>query len=125
MFYSKVLRYINHNKHTKKMAQSAFRIWLTTFLLEKGIYTSEESQLLIDDAVGKDSHIGLTLEVFLQFLETEKKYQPQIKDTFVKIDFNNGDCKHYLKFLINAMFKQFEATSFIVGAYDEPYSNIK
>ena len=106
------------------MAQSAFRTWLTTFLLEKEMYKSIDSQLLTTDAVGKDNHFGLTVDFQLEFLDNNQQYQKQIKDTFVKIDFYNADCMHYWKQLTSGMFAQMRSTAMFPEMYPEPYPHL-
>jgi len=109
----------------KDVKHSAFRIWITTFLLEKGIYSSIESKLLLSDAKGAENHFNLTAETLIEFLDSAKPYQAQIKETFVKIDFLNGDCEHYLKFLTNGMFAQMRSTSMFPEMFEIPYTDLK
>lgn len=100
---------------------SAFRTWLTTFLLEKGMYSDIDAPLLTSEAQGRDNHMGLTVEFQIEFLDKAKAYQAQIKNTFVMIDFKNGDCMHYWKHLTNGMFAQLRSTSMMPEMYEQPY----
>ncbi len=71
--------------------------YLTTLIEEKG--------KSIDDEIQIEGHIGLTYEMLIDFIEEQKQYHKQIKDTLIKIDFKNGDVFHYLNHLANGMVK--------------------
>ncbi len=75
--------------------------WFITFLTEKGFYRSEDSDLLLEGAVDKDVHIGLTLEMAVDFIVSTPHAQA-IKTNFVKLDFANADCLDYWKHITNA-----------------------
>jgi len=109
---------------SQETKHSAFRTWLTTFLLEKEMYKSTESQLLTKDAKDAGNHYGLTVEFQLEFLDNNKQYQKQIKDTFVKIDFHNADCLGYWKKLTSGMFAQMRSTAMFPEMYAEPYPHL-
>ena len=95
---------------------SALKNWFITFLTEKGFYSSEESELLLEDAKDKDMMIGLTVEMQVDFI-IQSGYGQKVKDTFVKMDFLNGDCLDYWKHLTNGMM--------VASGYDKQYDNIK
>lgn len=65
----------------------------------------EEKGKSIDDEIQIEGHIGLTYEMLIDFIEEQKQYHKQIKDTLIKIDFKNGDVFHYLNHLANGMVK--------------------
>ena len=86
------------------------------------MYQSIDSSLLTDEANGKENHIGLTVEFLIEFLDNAKQYQAQVKNTFVLIDFKNGDCMHYWKHLTNGMFAQMKSTATFPDLYEQPYN---
>jgi len=73
------------------------RNYLTTLITEKGKST--------DDLINLEGHHGLTYDMLIKFIETQKTYHAQIKKTIVQIDFANGDVFHYLKHLALGMVK--------------------
>ncbi len=90
--------------------------WFITFLTEKGFYNSEESDLLIEGAKDKEIHIGLTVEMMVDFI-IGSGYAEPIKKTFVYMDFTNGDCLDYWKHLTNGMM--------VASGYEKQYENLK
>ena len=66
------------------------KTYLTTLIEEKG--QSIENEIKID------GHFGLTWEMLLDYIEQAPQYHAQIKQTIVKIDFQNGDVFHYLTY---------------------------
>jgi hypothetical protein len=75
-----------------------FDKWIDVFLEEKGI---NKSMLEIEH---KDMVHFIEFEVLIDFIKSlpanDKK---KIKDTFVMIDFKNGDCLHFLNHLAKGM----------------------
>jgi len=90
--------------------------WFITFLTEKGFYNSEESDLLLEGAKDKEVHIGLTVEMMIDFI-IATPHAKSIKGNFVYMDFKNGDCLDYWKHLTNGMM--------IASGYDKQYENLK
>jgi len=72
-----------------------FNNWLDTFLSEKGID--------LDQPINVEGESGLnfmTVENIVQFMKvTSAGEQKAIKNTFVMIDFKNGDVLHFIKHL--------------------------
>ena len=72
-----------------------FNNWLDTFLSEKGID--------LDQPINVEGGAGLnfmTVENIVQFMKvTSAGEQKAIKNTFVMIDFKNGDVLHFIKHL--------------------------
>jgi len=73
------------------------RTYLNNLITEKG--TS------LDSTINLDGHFGLTYEMLVDFICEAKDYHSQIRNTLVKIDFQNGDVFHYLHHLANGMVK--------------------
>jgi len=65
----------------------------------------EEKGKSLDYNLNIDDHIGITFEMLFDFIETMPKYHQSIKNTLVKIDFENGDIFHYLNHLGKGMVK--------------------
>ena len=73
--------------------------FIKTMIEEKGI--SLDTCLL-----EKDGHIGLTVQMLLDFIAQMHEHSIRaIKDCFSKIDFQNGDLMHYMNHLAWAMNK--------------------
>ena len=72
-----------------------FNNWLDTFLSEKGID--------LDQPIFVEGESGLnfmTVENIVEFMKvTSSGEQKAIKNTFVMIDFKNGDVLHFIKHL--------------------------
>jgi|TARA_R110001632_G_scaffold17376_3_gene55124 hypothetical protein len=72
-----------------------FNNWLDTFLSEKGID--------LDQPINVEGESGLnfmTVENIVEFMKvTSAGEQKAIKNTFVMIDFKNGDVLHFIKHL--------------------------
>tara|TARA_R110000803_G_C11739021_1_gene290756 strand:+ start:267 stop:515 length:249 start_codon:yes stop_codon:yes gene_type:complete len=72
-----------------------FNNWLNTFLSEKGID--------LDQPINVEGESGLnfmTVENIVEFIKvTSAGEQKAIKNTFVMIDFKNGDVLHFIKHL--------------------------
>jgi hypothetical protein len=85
------------------MAKSAFHKWFETFIAEKGI--DAERMFEFEDANGFNTMpYGVVIEAVMDCHNpAEQKF---IKDTFVKIDFANGDCYHFLRHLGKALAAQ-------------------
>ena len=59
----------------------------------------------LDSTINLDGHIGLTYQMLVDFICENKEYHKQIRNTLVKIDFQNGDVFHYLDYLAVGMIK--------------------
>jgi hypothetical protein len=79
---------------------SAFNNWLDTFIQEKGI--DLEQRFDVEGPVwGTNSFdYGVIVE---HIKIAGKDEQNEIRDTIVKIDFANGDVKHYFRHLAQAL----------------------
>jgi hypothetical protein len=70
--------------------------YLETLFEEKGIDVERDVNL--------EGHIGLTVQMILDYVcQTPKHIQKKIKNTFVQIDFRNGDVMDYVRFLANGI----------------------
>ena len=70
--------------------------YLETLLSEKGISTEREIEL--------EGNFGFTIQMVIDYVcKTPKHTQKKIRDTFVQIDFRNGDVMHYINFLANGI----------------------
>lgn len=69
--------------------------WLMTFLTEKSINLDETFEINVNNVSN-----FFTYEVIVELiLSSSPSEQKMIKETLIKIDFKNGDVKHYLRFL--------------------------
>lgn len=76
-----------------------FTQWLDTFLSEKGI--DLDAPFTVE---GKSGPNFMTVETVVEAMKSApKREQEQIKTTFVKIDFANGDVMHFIKHLAKAI----------------------
>lgn len=76
------------------------RKYLTLLLTEKGITNDISNEMTID------GHFGLTYEMQIDYIcAADKAIQNQIRKTFVKIDFLNGDVNHYWEYITQGMLK--------------------
>lgn len=77
-----------------------FNNWLDTFLEEKGI--DLEEQFTLKDSTGTENFMpyGVVVEHLKIAPEHEQK---SIKEMIVKIDFKNGDVKHFFRHLAQAI----------------------
>jgi hypothetical protein len=78
----------------------AFNKWLDTFLEEKGI--DLEDSFILKDNSNTEHHIpyGVVIEhIKMATLEEQKA----IKDMIVKIDFKNGDVRHFFRHIAQAI----------------------
>jgi len=74
------------------------KTYLTNLLTEKGITNSIYNDMTID------GHFGLTYEMQIDFIcSCPKSMQSKIKETFVMIDFKNGDVMHFWNHLTQGM----------------------
>jgi cation transport regulator ChaC len=81
--------------------QSAFDKWLDTFLEEKGIDLEESFEVR-----GAGGTNIMTYGVVVEHMKIAPTHeQKQIKNMLVKIDFQHGDVKHYLRHLASALAK--------------------
>ena len=72
------------------------RRYLEALITEKG--TDLEAE------IGIDGHIGLTWQMLVDFIvDQARDHHAEIRNTRVKIDFQNGDVFHYLRHLANGM----------------------
>jgi hypothetical protein len=86
----------------EKSSASEFDKWLDTFLEEKGI--DLEDDFTVQGAFYGDNY--MTYEVVVEHIKIAPKHeQKKIKDMLVKIDFKNGDVKHFLRHLGQALAK--------------------
>ncbi len=81
-----------------KTELSPFQRWFVTFIEEKGFDLSE----FVDC---KDGQIQLG-DVLTAIMAAPIGEQIGIKDSLVRIDFKNGDCLDYFKFLAKALTKK-------------------
>lgn len=82
-----------------------FSKWLETFIQEKGIDLEDCFEVETDNQSHFMSY-GVIVEHIMISSDHEKE---QIKDMIVKIDFKNGDVKHYLRHLGKCLAIQSEA----------------
>lgn len=76
-----------------------FKTWIDTLVEEKGI--DKEEFLFVNGPSGENIiPIGSVIESMIM---TSEKEQKAIKNMLVKIDFVNGDIKHYFKRLAHAI----------------------
>lgn len=81
------------------MNTTRFAGWLDTFLTEKGI--DSEEVLVVDGPSGEnDIPVGCLVEAMEAAPAHE---QAAIKSMLVKIDFRNGDVRHYLRHLAHVI----------------------
>ena len=74
--------------------------YLVDLLTEKGLMSSTEQEMKID------GHFGLTFGNQIDFIcSAPNEIMSQIRNTFVKIDFKNGDVNHYWNYLTEGMLK--------------------
>lgn len=70
------------------------------------IYKFLEEKNLLESEMPIDGHIGLTYEMLAEFITNQPTaIQDKIKSMLTRIDFANGDYKHYLHFLGTTMLK--------------------
>ena len=81
------------------MKKEDFREWLDTFLDEKDI----DLETIIE--IPGESGVNLIpVKCVLDTIKsTSKKEQEEIKKILVKIDFNDGDVLHFMKYLAQAI----------------------
>lgn len=76
-----------------------FLNWLNTFVDEKGINTDHEFEV-----EGPSGYNFIPVECVIDAIKSAPSHeQAAIKDTFVKIDFHNGDVYHFLNHLAGAL----------------------
>ena len=63
----------------------------------------EEKGTDLDATINLEGHFGLTYQMLVDFIVEMKPYHKQIRETLMKIDFQNGDVFHYLNHLVKAM----------------------
>lgn len=72
-----------------------FNKWLDVFIEEKGIEREEHFCIETKETL----HI-VQIDIVLDYLKNLPEADKKItKDTLVKIDFQNGDVKHFLKYV--------------------------
>lgn len=78
---------------------SAFNNWLETFLEEKGVDLEESFEI--------EGPSGTNFMAYENVVDAIKSApaseQSKIKDMIVKIDFKNGDVRHYFRHLAQAI----------------------
>jgi len=90
------------DERTASSEKEEFIEWLDTFLEEKGI--DLEDDFTVQGAFYGDNH--MTYEVVVEHIKIAPRHeQKKIKDMLVKIDFKNGDVKHFLRHLGQALAK--------------------
>jgi hypothetical protein len=77
-----------------------FTNWLDTFLEEKGIDLEETFTLLNSEGVENFMPYAVVIEHIKIAPQHEQK---AIKEMIVKIDFKNGDVRHFLRHLAQAI----------------------
>jgi hypothetical protein len=77
--------------------------WLDTFIEEKGIDTEEYFSLTNSKGTSHSMPYGVVIEHIKIASQEEKK---KIKDIIVKIDFKNGDVKHFFRHLAQALVEE-------------------
>lgn len=81
---------------------SNFNEWLDTFVEEKEIDVDRSFEVYADDGTWNLIPVGSVIEYIKQ---VGPDAQASIKDTFVKIDFANGDVYHFLEYMAAGMAK--------------------
>lgn len=86
--------------------------YLITLLTEKGIYLGYNIRIKSDSVFGDHT---IPLLVLIEFIENlDPNSQKKIRETLVRIDFQNGNILHFFKFLAEGMVKlKFTETSTI------------
>lgn len=79
----------------------AFKNWIETMMEEKDIDMEENFEFEADGV----AHIMPYGAVIEGAIATSPRQQAQIKTQLVRIDFNNGDTKHFLRYLGTLMVK--------------------
>jgi hypothetical protein len=82
-----------------------FSTWLNILIKEKQIDLEDSFEVETENQVHFMSY-GVVVE---HILMASKNEQEKIKDMIVRIDFKNGDIKHYLRHLGKCLAIQFEA----------------
>ncbi|RTL26950.1 MAG: hypothetical protein EKK55_07015 [Rhodocyclaceae bacterium] len=84
---------------------NAFAKWLDTFLSEKGIDLDDTFTIETD----ANTHIFDYAAVAGAMKTTGAREQAAIKTMIVKIDFRNGDVRHYMRHLARALAERADA----------------
>jgi hypothetical protein len=79
---------------------NSFNKWLDTFLSEKGIALEEVLEVEAHDGNPNFIPVGCLVEAIKQAIPKEQK---GIKSMLVKIDFRNGNVRHFLTHLAKAI----------------------
>lgn len=75
------------------------RTYLENLITEKGKDTYDSITVLEENG-----HFGLTYDDLIEFIcSQDKEIQDKIRDTLVKIDFNNGDVFDFIDYLAQGM----------------------
>ena len=93
-------------EHTakKEKAKTSFEKWLDLFIKEKGIDLED----IITVETTENTHYFEIGNIIENIKRTSKEEQAKIKDTIVKIDFNNGDVIDYFKELARALANNYD-----------------
>lgn len=91
----KVERQAEKYAEAEMRKRRAFEKWLDTFIEEKGIEAEEMFSLDISESWNL-VQVGVVIE-YIKNLPVEN--QEQTKEMLVKIDFQNGDVRHFLKYI--------------------------
>jgi hypothetical protein len=78
----------------------SYNKWLDTFIEEKGIDLEDTFELKHSDGTTHTMPYGVVVE-HIKIASSEE--QKQIKEVVVKIDFKNGDVRHFLRYLGQAI----------------------
>lgn len=81
------------------MTNSKFNTWLDTFISEKGI---DLEQVFTVDGPSGPNHMPYEVVINAMYGAPFAE-QAAIKNTLVMIDFKNGDVRHYLRHLAQAI----------------------
>lgn len=96
---------ISIEENTKKeKAKTSFEKWLDRFIEEKGI----DLDYIITIETNENTHYFEIGNIIDNIKRTSKEEQTKIKDTIVKIDFNNGDIIDYFKELARALANNYD-----------------
>lgn len=91
---------VNYGRDCRNFPLTKFNEWLDTFIEEKEIDLDEEFTLTAPDGTPNIMSYGVVIE---HIMLTTKEEQEKIKDIIVKIDFKNGDVKHFFRHLAQAI----------------------
>lgn len=82
-----------------------FNKWIDTFIEEKGIDLEESFDLTDDKGQFHVMPYGVVIE---HMKIATKQEQIQIRDVIVKIDFHNGDVRHFFRHLAKMLVNNYQ-----------------